>query len=114
MTGRVGAEDRPLDERRGLLGQRHGQRLVEQPDERSADAGESLGGRRSRRPERVGIHLVALADTRGNEARRLELAVQVEEDGLAALAPQLAALVELREPAAELVVDDPSRRRRLQ
>ena len=30
----------------------------------------------------------------------------MEEDGLAALAAQLAALAELREPAAELLVDD--------
>ena len=35
---RVRAEDRPLDERRGLVGQRHGEGFVEQPDERSADA----------------------------------------------------------------------------
>ena len=50
--------------------------------------------------------VVAPADSGGNEARRLELAVQVEENRLATLAAQLTALAELREPAAELLVDD--------
>ena len=71
-----------------------------------ADAGERLGGRRARRAERVGVDLVALADAGRDEARCLELAVEVEDDRLATLAAQLAALAEPREPAAELLVDD--------
>ena len=103
---RVGAEDRPLDERRRLLGQRHRERLVEQPDERSAHPRESLGRRGARRPQRVGVDLVPLPDARRDQARRLELAVEVEEDRLATLAAQLAALGESREPSAELAVKD--------
>ena len=72
---RVGAEDRALDQRGGLLGQGNRERLVEQPHEGAADAGESLGGRRSRGSQRVRIHLVAPADSRRHEARRVELAV---------------------------------------
>ena len=51
--------------------------------------------------------MVARADPGGDEARRLELAGEVEEDGLSALAAQLAALLEPGETAAELLVDDP-------
>src|SRR5581483_3973798 len=47
-----------------------------------------------------------LPNARGDETRSLELAVQVEEDGFAAVASQVAALAEATEPAAELVVDD--------
>src|SRR5205814_4716635 len=102
--GRVGAEDRALDERRRLLGQRHRQRLVEQPDERSPDAVESLRGRCARSAQRLGVDLLALADSRCDETRCLELTVQVEEDRLATLSPQLAGLAQTREAPAELAV----------
>ena len=105
-AGRVRAEDRSFDERRRLLGQRHRQRLVEQPDERPADAGERLRGGCGRRSQCVCVDLLALPDPRRDEAGRLELAVQMEKDGLAAVAAQVAALAELPEPPAELVVDD--------
>ena len=111
-AGRVGAEDRPLDERRGLLGQGNRERLVEQPDERAADAGESLGGRRARRSQRVCVHVVALADAGRHEARRLELAVQVEQDRLAAVAAQVAALAELARAVRRACRRRSSRRRR--
>jgi hypothetical protein len=54
---------------------------------------------RRRRPPRA-------SRPRGDDARRLELAVQVEEDYLTAFAAQLAALAEATEAAAELLVDD--------
>ncbi len=103
---RVRAEDRSLDERCGLFGQRHGQGFVEQPDERSADACQRLRRGRARRAQRFRVDVLAWPDACGDEARRLELAVEVEDDRLAALAPQLSALSELRESAAEPVVDD--------
>ncbi len=103
---RVRAEDRPLDERRGLFGQRQREGLVEQPDDRSTDTCQRLRRGRSRCAQRFRVDVLARPDARRDEARRLELAVEVEENRLAALAPQLSALFELPESAAELVVDD--------
>ncbi len=104
---RVRADDRPLDERRRLVGERNRERLVEQPGERAADARDTLRRDRAGRAQRVEVDRVARPDAGGDEPRRRELAVEVEEDGLALLAAQLAALAEPRELAAELLVDDP-------
>ena len=103
-AGRVRAEDRALDERRRLLGERHRQRLVELPDERAADAGERLGCCSARCSERVRVDVVPLADSHRRESRRGRVAVEVEENRLATLAPQLAGLAESREAVVELSV----------
>ena len=106
-AGRVGAEDRPLDQRGGLLGERHGQRLVEQPDERPADAGERLGGRRPCGAERVGIHRRRAC----RPPRRRGAAPRARRSG-GGEPPRLARRAAHRsrpsfaEPAAELLVDD--------
>ena len=63
---------------------------------RAADAGERLRSGGSGRAERVGVELVALAETGRDDARRVERAVRVQEERLAAVAAQLAALGELR------------------
>src|SRR5581483_2546354 len=83
------------------------QRLVEQPDERPAGARERLRDRGARGAERVRVDVLPRPDAGGHETRRLELAVEVEEKSLALLAAQVAALAELREPPAELLLDDP-------
>src|SRR5207248_8216521 len=99
-AGGVAAEDRPLDERRGLLGQRQRQALVEQPAKRAADAAQRLRRRGAGGAERLGVDALAPADARGDDAGRGELALRVQDERLAALAAQLAGAGERREAAA--------------
>ena len=105
-SGGVAAEDGALDERRGLLWQRQRQALVEQPAERAADAAQRLRRRRTGGAERLRVDAVAPADSGGDDARRRELAVGVQDERLAARAAQLARAGEGCEAAAELVVED--------
>jgi hypothetical protein len=75
---RVPADDRPFDERPGLLGEGERETLVEEPADAPSDPGQRL--RRSGRgsPQRIGVDLAPLAEACGDEARGVELAVQVQ------------------------------------
>src|SRR5262249_36695937 len=82
------------------------QALVEQPEQRAADARERLRGGRARGAERVEVEVLALAEARGDDARRRDLTVRVQQQRLAALPAELAGRRELRQLPAELVVED--------
>ena len=106
-AGRVAADDRSLDERARLLRERDPQTLVEQPRERAADARQRSRRCRTRGSERVRVHVCALPEPDRDDARSVEIAVGVQQQRLAALASQLAALRQPRQAASELLVDDP-------
>ena len=92
LAGRVAAEDRALDECARLRCEREREALVEEPAEAAADARERLRGGGSGGPERIRVELIALAETGGDDARCVERAVRVQEQRLAPVAPELAAL----------------------
>ena len=89
-----------------MLGERHRQALVEQPAERAADAAERLRRNGAGGTQCVGVDVLTLPEADRDEARRVEVAVRVQEQRFAEIASQLAALGKLRKPAAELLVDD--------
>ena len=107
LPGRVAAEDRAFDERARLL-----RRARAGGSRRAASRGCRRRGRATarRRLPRCGtrrVDLVALAEPGRDDARCVELAVRVQEQRLAAVAAELAALGEPAQEAAELLVDDP-------
>jgi len=107
-AGGIAAEDGPFDECASLVPERQGQRVVEQPAEGATDVGERAGGCGARGAERVEVDAVAVADADRDDAWGLELAVEVEHERLARIAPQLAARKQAGQPAVELLVDDPA------
>ena len=103
--GRVAAEDRSLDERARLVGERDRERLVEQPAERAADAGERVRRCSAGRAQRVEVDVVARPDAGGDDARRLELPVEWTTSA-SPRSPRSSPLASASSAAAELLVDD--------
>ena len=104
--GVVGAEHRSLDDGARLLLERQRQRVVEQPADAAAGVRDRARDCRGGGSQRVGVDLAGLADPGHDDAACLQLAVGVEEDGLAELAVQLAALGQALQAAGELLVED--------
>jgi hypothetical protein len=101
----VRAEERPVDDRLRLLGRRQRQRFVYDPRERLRELVRRLRNGRRRRPQRVGVQRLRLAQARGRDPVRADLAVQVDERRGADLPGDLAFLDEPAEQPPELPVN---------